>query len=182
MKIEAVLLGLIGALLTPWFMNLFSGREKAARRTDGYKVLEYPLALRLLSLILGLACLGGAVLAFWDPGKFHPALLPWLIPCLVLGGLSNVTVYHLLGRASVFWSEHNLKGPDAFSRSVEMTWQEVVSVEYVDWAMGFRLRNERQESIWFSSLMIGFDEFIEEIKARNIVSDRRSLLDPNDRE
>ena len=161
MNLESALLGLLVALLTPWLMNLLSGRERPARQVDGFKVLEYPMALRGFSLVLGLLCLGAAALAFWVPGRFPPG-------SFFLAGLANVSLYFVLGRASLFWSEHHLKGPDAIGKSVEMPWADVVSVEYVSWAMGYRLRNGRGTSIWFSSLMNGFDEFMEEVEARGL--------------
>lgn len=166
---SSLIAAVVAAIFTPLILRGLSKPGLPPRSQGQWQVLEYSLGLRLVMLGGGLFFLAIAGLAYRFPGKTDPSTLPWVIALFLFFALFNASVFALMGRSRVFWDEQQLRGPNAWGKISTIPWSEVTSLEYVEWAQGFRLRGPGTSTIWVSPMMAGFDQFFLELQQRGLI-------------
>ncbi len=163
--VSALVGATVAAVVTPIVLTAVSGASKPPRQQGEFQVLEYSRGYRLLIFGCTLLFLGVLLLAYHFPGKTPPHQLPWILGVFAFFALFSAFTLLLMGRATVYWNAEEIEGPNLWGRRSRFSWNQLASVEYVEWAQGFRLRSQSAQVIWASPQMTGFEAFAEQLKS-----------------
>jgi hypothetical protein len=155
---------MVAAVATPVVMMWLSQPQRPGRREGDYRCVEYGRAYRYL-MLFGCLFFGAlAGLAYRFPGKTDPATLPWAISTFLFFALLSLVGSVLVARSTVYWNDRDVRGPNGYGKLGRIAWDELVAVDHVRWAQGFRLRSSISTTIWVYPMMCGFDEFFEQLR------------------
>lgn len=161
---SSLLAAVVAGLVVPVLLRLLSRAGKPPRSQGEFRLLEYGWGYQAMMLGCSAFFLLLSALAYRFPGRTDPSTLKWAIGVFLFFAFFGAAVFILMGRATVYWNDQELRGPNAYGRISRMTWSEIASVEYVGWAQGFRLRSAENRVIWTYPLMQGFDVFFQKLQ------------------
>ena len=156
--------GVAAAVITPVLMGWLSRGNRPGRSQGDFKVVEYGAGYRALGILGALFFLALSGLAWRFPGKTDPANLKWAIAVFLFFALLSLILCVLVGRASLFWNQQEVRGPNALGKRSAMGWHDIISVDYLAWAQAIRLKNAAGSAIWAYTMMNGFDEFFAHLR------------------
>lgn len=163
--ISSVLTALVAGLVSPVLLRLLSRASRPPRSQGEFQLLEYGWAYQAMMLACCAFFLVLSNLAHHFPGRTDPTALKLAISVFLFFAVFGAGVFVLMGRATVYWNDQELRGPNSYGRISQMTWGEIASVEYVGWAQGFRLRSQQGGVIWAYPVMQGFEAFFRKLQA-----------------
>lgn len=159
-----VAVGVATAAFVAWLAYI-ARREDAVYR-DGWDYLTWPRPVRFV------AVLAGAVLAFGLFLEFRSSLfrggttdwVEWsiIVALMLLFGFLNYLVFFYRLR----WNEHFIETRHPLGGTRLIPWEDIVPFSHIALADSHYVKAKRGGRIWFFEIMVGFDDFWDEIDER----------------